>query len=62
MRPVEALQAWMLLFVDYVATKQIIAPGLITLVGAPSKVIEGSYAQKLEPSLFCGTKSCQSLS
>ena len=26
MPPVEALRAWMLLFVDYIATKQIIAP------------------------------------
>jgi AcrR family transcriptional regulator len=45
MPPVEALRAWMLLFVDYVATKQIIAPALSTLVGGPSKVIEASYAQ-----------------
>ncbi len=37
MPPVEALRAWMLLFVDYVATKQIIAPALNTLVGGPSK-------------------------
>ena len=36
--PVEALRAWMLLFVDYIATKQIIAPALNTLVGGPSKV------------------------
>src|SRR5450755_2560206 len=28
MPPVEALRAWMLLFVDYIATKQIIAPVL----------------------------------
>ena len=43
--PVEALRAWMFLFVDYIATKQIIAPALNTLVGGPSKVIEASYAQ-----------------
>src|SRR5215472_12140026 len=30
MSPVEALRAWMLLFVDYIATKQIIAPALNT--------------------------------
>ena len=36
--PIEALRAWMLLFVDYIATKQIIAPALNTLVGGPSKV------------------------
>src|ERR1700740_213323 len=45
MPPIEALRAWMLLFVDYIATKQIIAPALNTLVGGPSKVLEGSYGQ-----------------
>ena len=35
MPPIEALRAWMLLFVDYIATKQIIAPALNTLVGGP---------------------------
>jgi AcrR family transcriptional regulator len=45
MPPVEALRAWMLLFVDYIATKQIIAPALNTLVGDPSRVFEASYAQ-----------------
>ena len=43
--PVEALRAWMLLFVDYFATKKIIAPALNTLVGGPSKVFEASAAQ-----------------
>ena len=43
--PVEALRAWMLLFVDYIAAKQIIASTLNTLVGGPSKVYEGSRAQ-----------------
>ena len=43
--PVEALRAWMLLFVDYIAAKQIIASTLNTLVGRPSKVYESSRAQ-----------------
>jgi len=43
--PVEALRAWMLLFVDYIATKHIIAPALNTLVGGPSKLYEGSRDQ-----------------
>ena len=43
--PVEALRAWMLLFVDYIAAKQIIAPALNTLVGGPSKLYEGSRPQ-----------------
>src|SRR5437667_11044466 len=46
--PIEALRAWMLLFVDYIATKQIIAPALNTLVGGPSKLFEASYAQDRE--------------
>jgi AcrR family transcriptional regulator len=43
--PVEALRAWMLLFVDYIAAKQIIAPVLNALVGDPKKVFEASYGQ-----------------
>jgi AcrR family transcriptional regulator len=43
--PLEALRAWMLLFVDYIATKHIIAPALNTFVGGPSKLYEGSRAQ-----------------
>src|SRR6202045_4945300 len=42
MAPAEALRAWMLLFVDYIAAKQIIAPALNTLVGGPSKVYEST--------------------
>jgi AcrR family transcriptional regulator len=43
--PVEALRAWMLLFVDYIAEKHIIAPALNTFVGGPSKLYESSRAQ-----------------
>jgi AcrR family transcriptional regulator len=42
MSPVEALRSWMLLFVDYIAAKQIIAPALNTMVGGPSKVFEST--------------------
>jgi AcrR family transcriptional regulator len=42
MPPVEALRAWMLLFVDHIAAKQIIASALNSLVGGPSKLFEGS--------------------
>jgi hypothetical protein len=34
-----------LLFVDAIATKQIIAPALNALVGDPKKIFEASYAQ-----------------
>ncbi|MFZ0336376.1 MAG: TetR/AcrR family transcriptional regulator [Candidatus Acidiferrales bacterium] len=45
MPPIEALRAWLLLFVDGIATKQLIAPAVNTLVGDPKKVFEASYAQ-----------------
>jgi AcrR family transcriptional regulator len=40
--PVEALRAWMLLLVDYIAAKHIIAPALNTIAGGPSRLHEGS--------------------
>src|SRR5215468_11273372 len=43
--PVEALRAWMLLFIDYIATKQLIVPALHTLVGGPAKVFEASRSR-----------------
>jgi AcrR family transcriptional regulator len=42
MTPVEALRAWMLLFVDHIAAKQIIAPALNSVAGGASKLYEGS--------------------
>jgi AcrR family transcriptional regulator len=36
--PVEALRAWMKMFVDYIETKQIIAPALNNIVGGPSRI------------------------
>jgi AcrR family transcriptional regulator len=45
MPPLDALRAWMLLFVDHIAAKQIIAPALNTLVGGPSRLYEGSRGQ-----------------
>jgi len=43
--PIEALRAWLLLFVDYIAAKQLIAPALNALLGDPKKVFEAAYAQ-----------------
>src|SRR5580693_8236228 len=45
MPPMAALRAWMLLFVDYIAAKKIIAPALNNMVGGPSKVFEASHDQ-----------------
>jgi len=43
--PIEALRAWMMLFVDYIATKQIIAPALKSVVGGPSRLYDSSRVQ-----------------
>lgn len=43
--PPEALRAWLLLFVDYIAAKKIIAPALSTLVQCHPKVVEASRTQ-----------------
>jgi len=43
--PVDAVRAWMMLFVDYIAEKQIIAAALNPLVDDPQKVYEASYGQ-----------------
>jgi AcrR family transcriptional regulator len=48
MPPLQALRAWLLLFVDAIETKQIIAPALTTLIGDPKKVFAASYAQMQE--------------
>jgi AcrR family transcriptional regulator len=45
MPPIKALRAWMLLFVDYIEAKHIIAPALNTFVGGPSKLFENSRTQ-----------------
>ena len=42
MPPIEALRAWLLLFVDYVAAKHIIAPALNSVAGGPTRLYEGS--------------------
>jgi AcrR family transcriptional regulator len=38
--PVEALRAWMLVFIDYIAAKRIIAPALNAIAGGPSRVFQ----------------------
>jgi AcrR family transcriptional regulator len=45
MAPIDALRAWMLLFVDYIAAKHIIAPALNTFVRGASKLYEDSRPQ-----------------
>jgi len=38
--PVEALRAWMLVFIDYIAAKRIIAPALNAMAGGPSQIYQ----------------------
>jgi AcrR family transcriptional regulator len=42
MPPLEALRSWMLLLVDYIAAKHIIAPALNSVIGGPSRLYEDS--------------------
>lgn len=42
MAPVEALRAWMRLFIDYIAAKKVIAPALKSLVGVGSALYADS--------------------
>lgn len=42
MAPMDALRAWMLLFIDHIAAKQIIAPALNSVIGGPMKLYESS--------------------
>jgi AcrR family transcriptional regulator len=43
--PIEALRAWMMLFVDYIATKLIIASALNSVGGGPSRLYDSSRVQ-----------------
>jgi len=45
MPPIAALRAWLLLFVDAIEAKKLIAPALNSLLGDPKKVFAASYAQ-----------------
>jgi AcrR family transcriptional regulator len=40
--PREALRAWLLVFIDYIAAKRIIAPALNAMAGGPSRVFQQS--------------------
>jgi AcrR family transcriptional regulator len=48
MPPIEALRTWLLLFVDAIETKQIIAPALQTLIGDPKKVFAASTPRSIK--------------
>lgn len=58
--PAEALRAWMFLFIDYIAAKQIIAAVLNELVGDPKKIFEASYHQVWEAIRFLVNRAIKS--
>jgi AcrR family transcriptional regulator len=43
--PLEALKAWLLLFIDYLATKKIIAAALQSLIGGPGNLFDESLSR-----------------
>ena len=43
--PLEALRSWMRLFVDYIATKKVIAPALQRMAGGTSELYAGTLDQ-----------------
>ncbi len=43
--PIEALRAWMMLFIDYIAAKKIIASALNSVGGGPSRLYDSSRVQ-----------------
>jgi AcrR family transcriptional regulator len=42
MPPLEALRAWMLLFIDHVSEKRLIVPAMDTVAGGSARLIEGA--------------------
>jgi hypothetical protein len=42
MPPIEALRAWMLLFIEHVAEKKLIIPAMETVAGGSSRLLEGA--------------------
>jgi AcrR family transcriptional regulator len=42
LQPLEALRAWMVVFIDYVAGKTLILPAMDTVPGGSTRMIEGS--------------------
>jgi AcrR family transcriptional regulator len=42
MPPIEALRAWMLLFIEHVSSKKLIMPAMDTVIGGSTRLIEGS--------------------
>ena len=60
MPPLEALRTWMLLLIDYIAAKHIIAPALNSVSGGPSRLYEDSRSliqAAMDALVTCAKKS-----
>ncbi|ADV80892.1 TetR/AcrR family transcriptional regulator [Terriglobus saanensis] len=58
--PIEALRAWMQVFIDYIAAKRIIAPALNAMAGGPSKVYQQSTRMMEEAANALGARAVAS--
>jgi AcrR family transcriptional regulator len=58
--PIEALRAWLLVFIDYVAAKKIIAPALNAMTGGPSRVFQQSSRVMEEAAHALGSRAVAS--
>jgi AcrR family transcriptional regulator len=58
--PVEALRAWMLVFIDYIAAKKIIAPALNAMTGGPSQVFEQTRRAMEEAAMALASRAVAS--
>jgi AcrR family transcriptional regulator len=58
--PIEALRAWLLVFIDYIAAKKIIAPALNAMAGGPSRVYQQSSRLMEEAAKALATRAVAS--
>ena len=58
--PIEALRAWLLIFIDYIAAKKIIAPALQAMNGGPSRVFQQSTRVMEEAACALGSRAVAS--
>ena len=58
--PVDALRAWMLVFIDYIAAKKIIAPALNAMAGGPSRVFQQTNRLMEEAANALGSRAVAS--
>lgn len=58
--PIEALRVWLLVFIDYIAAKKIIAPALNAMAGGPSRVFQQTTQMMEEAANALATRAIAS--